>query len=131
MKKKNDEALRNGAKIAGETLLIPGSSLLIDGKVRAGVIHAGVGILAKIAFGFPGLLAVAANSYSISVTGKGLISNIMSSIDPKDAVLKKKIEEYIKAGLTIEEIKSGIIEDIEDIYEEAVTCSGNRRERNN
>lgn len=64
--------LANGAKIIGEAAVIPGVSLMADGEVRAGVVHGIVGVTAAIVFGPIGWLAVAANSYSRSVTGHHL-----------------------------------------------------------
>ncbi len=116
--KKSKELLENGVKLTGEVLLSPGVSLFLDGRIKPGVIHAGAGILAKVALGAPGLLLVAANSYSVSRTGRSLLSNLLGPGDPKDMLLKKKVTEDIDAGLTLEEINAGIKEDIEDIYEE-------------
>lgn len=64
--------LGRGLKLAGEALL-PGASLILDGQVASGVGHFVVGSLARMAFGPLGLLAVAADSYSKSVSGKSLI----------------------------------------------------------
>jgi hypothetical protein len=62
-------------KLAGETIA-PGASLLLDGKVGMGALHFVGGALARMAFGPLGLLLVAANSYSTSVTGKSLMANL-------------------------------------------------------
>jgi hypothetical protein len=65
--------LSRGAKLAGETVL-PGASLLLDGQVVSGGLHLVTGLLAKAVLGPLGLILVAADSYSRSVTGKGLVS---------------------------------------------------------
>jgi|GEM_PF-2494178 len=67
--------LARGLKLAGETI-VPGASLLLDGEVASGVGHLIVGTLARMAFGPLGLLAVAADSYSKSVSGKSLLEQI-------------------------------------------------------
>jgi hypothetical protein len=67
--------LARGLKLAGETF-VPGASLLLDGEVAAGVGHLIVGTLARLAFGPVGLLVVAADSYSKSVSGKGLLEQL-------------------------------------------------------
>jgi hypothetical protein len=67
--------LARGLKIAGETM-VPGASLLLDGEVASGVGHFVVGTLARVAFGPVGLLLVAADSYSKSVSGKSLLEQL-------------------------------------------------------
>jgi hypothetical protein len=67
--------LARGLKIAGETM-VPGASLLLDGEVASGVGHFVVGTLARLAFGPVGLLLVAADSYSQSVSGKSLLEQV-------------------------------------------------------
>ncbi|MFY9346648.1 MAG: DUF6072 family protein, partial [Orrella sp.] len=44
------EKLSNGAKLLGETI-VPGASLLMDGKFANGAAHAAVGLGAKMALG--------------------------------------------------------------------------------
>ena len=61
--------LKNGVKIIGETLL-PGASLLLDGNVPNGALHAVAGIGARMVLGPIGLLLVAVDSYSKSVSEK-------------------------------------------------------------
>jgi hypothetical protein len=68
---KPTEMVTNGVKLVGESVL-PGASLLLDGKVPSGLVHALVGFGARAAFGPIGLLVVAADSYSKSVTNKHL-----------------------------------------------------------
>ena len=63
--------LTNGVKLVGEALL-PGTSLLMDGKFGEGAAHAVVGIGARILLGPIGALVVAADSFSKSVTDKNL-----------------------------------------------------------
>ncbi len=67
--------LSRALKLAGETVA-PGASLLLDGKVGVGALHFLGGAVARMAFGPLGVLLVAANSYSTSVTGKSLVANL-------------------------------------------------------
>lgn len=62
----------NAVKIVGEVGVVPGTSLLLDGKIVPGLAHAVAGLAARAAFGIPGLIVVAANSYAKSVTGRHL-----------------------------------------------------------
>ena len=68
--------LRDGGKLLGEVVLTPGTSLLLDGDIKGGMGHVVAGLLARVVFGVPGMLLVAANSYSTSLTGKSLLANI-------------------------------------------------------
>ncbi len=58
-----------GLKIAGEALVAPGSSLILDGEVVKGGLHLVGGLLATAVIGPLGWCLVAANSYAKSVTG--------------------------------------------------------------
>jgi len=71
----SDKLVKNGIKLIGERF-VPGASLLIDGKIVEGSIHAALGFTAKAIFGLPGALVLAANSYSKSVTGKDLLDHL-------------------------------------------------------
>ena len=67
--------LVNGGKAIGELAVMPGLSLVVDGEVKSGVLHglaavAGMALLGPVGGIF--WLAVAANSYSKSVTGVGV-----------------------------------------------------------
>lgn len=61
-----------GVKLAGEALIAPGSSLILDGRVGDGAVHLLGGWLAAAVLGPIGYVLVAANSYSRSVAGKNL-----------------------------------------------------------
>jgi hypothetical protein len=61
-----------GVKIAGEAVLAPGASLLLDGKVLEGGTHLLGAMVARWALGPIGWLLVAGNSYCKSVTGEHL-----------------------------------------------------------
>ncbi len=127
-KKKN--ITMKGLKLLGETLLLPGSSLLIDGKVKKGALHAGAGILAGALFGGPAVILVAANSLSLSLTGKSLPSklNLLESKDPRTIDLEERVNKDSDAGLSLEEIREDVLEDVEDLYHEA-TAAHRSKER--
>ncbi len=72
-------ALR-GVKLAGEALVAPGSSLILDGKIVAGGAHLIGGLLARAALGPLGWILVAANSYTKSVTGNHLHEQIGAAV---------------------------------------------------
>ncbi len=63
--------LANGAKLIGETVL-PGASLLLDGKFVNGALHSVAGIGARLALGPIGVALICADSFSKSVTDKNL-----------------------------------------------------------
>jgi hypothetical protein len=121
MPNKNKEILKNGVKLAGETLLIPGSSLLLDGKIKYGMFHAGIGILAKMTLGIPGVILVAANSFCLSLTKKNLVSAIFGSNDYRNIKLIDRVNLNIDKGLSLKEIQEDVFEDVEDIYMEVKT----------
>jgi hypothetical protein len=73
-----NQAVENGVKLVGESFL-PGTSLMMDGDIRGGLAHAALGLLASAVLGPVALFAVAADSYSRSVTGKGLIDHLASA----------------------------------------------------
>jgi hypothetical protein len=70
--------LERGLKIAGESVA-PGASLLLDGKVVPGVAHFLAGMLARAVFGPVGVILVAADSYSRSVSGKSLLEQLQGA----------------------------------------------------
>lgn len=78
------KSVRNGIKILGEGML-PGASLLMDEKVGPGLVHMGAALIARAAFGVPGIAVVAANSLCTSITGKGLMGNITEIVIEKAA----------------------------------------------
>lgn len=63
--------LANGAKLFGETVL-PGASLLLDGKFVNGAVHTVAGLGARLALGPIGVVLICADSFSKSVTDKFL-----------------------------------------------------------
>ena len=52
--------------------VIPGGSLLLQGRLGEGLAHTALGIAAQAFFGFPGLLFVSANSFARSQTGENV-----------------------------------------------------------
>ncbi len=130
MAEQKDDVLNRSIKLLGEALLLPGFSLMLDGKIKTGTLHTGVGLLAKVALGMPGALVVAANSYSVSTTGQSLYANLFGPKDARDYTIKDAVEQDVAAGLSLEEISARVTEDIEDIYEETVASLQNRQQLN-
>ncbi|ETW95079.1 MAG: hypothetical protein ETSY1_32120 [Candidatus Entotheonella factor] len=131
MAEQKNEVVHRSIKLLGESLLAPGFSLLLDGQIKQGTLHTGAGILARIALGIPGAILVAANSYSVSTTGKSLYANLFDPEDVKAYNIKDAVKQDVAAGLSLDEINARVTEDIEDIYEEAVASLRNGRQLNN
>ena len=72
------KAAINGLKAFTDIAILPGSSLMMDGDVKGGVLHAAGGILARAALGPLGWLYLGLNSYSNSATGKHLHEHFTS-----------------------------------------------------
>lgn len=68
-------ATQNGIKLLGERLL-PGASLMMDGKIAAGGAHTVVSTLARLLLGPTGVALVALNSFSNSVSGGGILKQL-------------------------------------------------------
>ena len=74
--------LENTVKLVSEVLVVPGTSELLEGHIVSGAVHAVLGIAARTLLGVPGMLLVAADSYSSSVTGKYLHEQVMTLFSP-------------------------------------------------
>jgi len=62
----------NGVKLAGEVLVVPGTSLLLDGNIKSGAFHVAGAYAARALLGPIAWAYVAADSFSVSVSGKHL-----------------------------------------------------------
>jgi len=76
----NEVLVGRGVKLLGEMVVGPGASLALDGQILPGAAHFVGGMLARWAFGPVGWFLLAANSYSKSVTGKGLAEHLQSAM---------------------------------------------------
>ena len=74
----SDVVIGRGLKILGETV-VPGASLVLDGKILPGAAHLVGGLVARWAFGPVGWLLIAAYSDSKSVTGRSLPEHLQST----------------------------------------------------
>jgi len=81
-KPKDHHIGHNAIKLIGEAVL-PGASLLLDGKILEGGAHVLAGIAAGAILGPIGVAVVIANSYSKSTTGKNLIKEISKEYNPQ------------------------------------------------
>lgn len=70
--KVSDRPIENAVKLLGETI-IPGASLLMEGKIAQGGAHLLAGAAARFLLGPIGVAVVIANSYSQATTGKNII----------------------------------------------------------
>jgi hypothetical protein len=97
--------LLNALKLVGEVVLLPGSSLLMQGKVPQGGVHAILGVLAWKLLGRisgpVGWVLLAANSFAKSTSGKYLHDYL---IDPfrteymEDALITGKVKAALAKG---------------------------------
>jgi hypothetical protein len=121
MREEKTSPVERGLRVAAEMLLLPGSSLLLDGKLQPGLLHVGAGVAAGFVLGVPAALLVAANSISLSFTGRNLASALLGSPGPRDLTLAAKVRHGIEDGLSAEEIQETVREDVEDVYAEATS----------
>jgi hypothetical protein len=84
MSEATDTTVTNAVKLASEGLIAPGTSLLMDGDIKAGGAHLVVGLVAKSLLGPVGWLLVAASSFSKSATGKNLTEHFTTKKEPKE-----------------------------------------------
>jgi hypothetical protein len=64
--------LANALKFAGETMFLPGSSLMWEGRLGSGILHTVAAVVAGGVLGPIGTMMVVANSFSKSVNDKHL-----------------------------------------------------------
>ncbi|SRR6266404_1547118 len=69
------QSLKTGIQISSE-IVIPGGSNLVKGDLLQGGIHAGLGIVARVLFGLPGVILVSTNSISKALTGRHLYEHL-------------------------------------------------------
>ena len=108
----------NAVKVAGELLIMPGASQIIDGKLGSGLLHAGAAIVGVAVFGQPLVLLAIANSLSKSINGKSLWSRVKESANRKEP-LEDRVRTHLSEGMTMEEIQATLSEDVEDLVMEA------------
>lgn len=71
----NMQGLKTGLAFASE-LVVPGASNVWNGDYKTAGIHAVAGVVAGALFGVPGLIAVAANSFTKATTGRSLVEHL-------------------------------------------------------
>lgn len=69
------EPVKTGIKFAGEYVM-PGGSNLVKGDLKQAGLHAVAGLVARVAFGLPGLLIVSINSLTKATTGRHLYEHL-------------------------------------------------------
>lgn len=70
--------LVNGVKAVADLGVLPGASLLAEGDIKSGTLHAVSGLLAGAILGPIGWFAVGADSFSLSVSGKHIYQHFVS-----------------------------------------------------
>lgn len=71
------KVLINGAKAIADIGILPGASLLAAGDIRSGTLHVLAGVVAKALLGPIGWLAVGADSFSLSTSGKHIYQHFV------------------------------------------------------
>lgn len=66
------EQVLNAAKFLADTVVIPGASQIMEGKVGPGILYGAAGVAAKALLGPWVMLGVGLDSYSKSASGKHL-----------------------------------------------------------
>jgi len=102
------DILSNGVKLVGEAVL-PGASLLLDGKFINGAAHSVLGLGARAALGPIGVALICADSFSKSVTDKFLwdhMSDAYKFTTEKRAAAKAAKEEALASA---EEAKASAV----------------------
>ncbi|HEY4088951.1 MAG TPA: DUF6072 family protein [Bryobacteraceae bacterium] len=74
----NGTPVLNAVKAAGEACVIPGASLLLDGNIKGGATHLAGAYVARAVLGPIGWAYFAADSFSLSVSGKNLFAHFSS-----------------------------------------------------
>lgn len=96
---KTNPTTDNAIKLLGEAF-VPGASLLMDGQIASGALHAVIGTWARVALGPLGLALVVANSFSKSATGKNLVKQFTrdKTDDKSDAKPEPETETKTKSS---------------------------------
>ena len=74
----NGTPILNGIKAAGEVMVVPGASLLLDGNIKGSATHIVGAYVARALLGPIGWAYLAADSFSVSVSGKNLHEHLLS-----------------------------------------------------
>lgn len=81
------QAVKRSLQFVTEAV-VPGGSNLLNGDFKSTGLYFVAGVLAKAVFGWPGVLFVAANSYTKARTGRSLIEHL-GEADDRPAAAKK------------------------------------------
>jgi hypothetical protein len=74
------KVIANGIRLAGDTLIAPGSSQILDGKVGSGLGRFAIGAAARAVLGPIGWLVVGLDSYAKTTTGRGLLDRLTQHV---------------------------------------------------
>ena len=79
----------NAVKFVADQALMPGTSLLVEGKVGAGLMHSVAGIAGRVLMGPVGWILVGLNSYSKAASGKHLWEHLTSPTSEPEVILQE------------------------------------------
>jgi hypothetical protein len=113
------KAVTNAVKVAGELFIMPGTSLIMEGKVGSGLLHAGAAWVLRAVVWKPLALLAIANSLSKSITGEGILSSNKKEPDARKSTLDDRVRQHVAEGMTMEEIQETVREDVEDLVLES------------
>jgi hypothetical protein len=79
----------NAVKFVADQVFMPGTSLLVEGKVGAGLMHGVAGIAGRVLMGPVGWMMVGLNSYSKAASGKHLWEHFTSPTSEPEVILQE------------------------------------------
>lgn len=110
-------------KTASDLLVLPGTDLMAKGKKKQGAVHMGLGLLGTAVLGWPAMLLVGGNSYLKLKKAKQEKEAapdsevpVGTAAMPRPEGLEQQIREGLNAGLSLDEIKAALEEDVEDMF---------------
>lgn len=123
------KAVTNAVKVASELFVMPGTSLIMEGQVKSGLLHAGAAFLLRAVVWKPLAIVAIANSLSKSITGQSILGNMKGSrpgtnTRPSAETLDDRVRSHMADGMTAEEIQETLREDVEDLVMETTAASG-------
>lgn len=74
------KVLANGIRLVGDTLIAPGSSHILEGKVGSGLGRFAIAAAARAVLGPIGWLVVGLDSYAKTTTGRGLLDRVTQHV---------------------------------------------------
>lgn len=101
------DTVNNAVKAIGEVFLMPGTSQFLDGNLKSGAAHAATAMAARLVLGPIGWVAVGANSFSRSVTGKPLYGHF-SKAEPSRAAAEEAVRRSSGGDIAPEDFERAV-----------------------